>query len=132
MKYLIASLFALLAVSFARAQDQTNNANTNTILTADPQLAVLLKRVERATNGTGPTPPTVTPTITTASTSGTVAAGSRGLTFVFSSTFTGTVLGATCAGATDSSLSIPAPPGTTLAAVAYIVSAGSVRILDVR
>ena len=73
-----------------------------------------------------------TPAISTVSASGTVTAGVRRVTFVFSSDFAGTVLTATFAGATDSSITIEAPAGDTLAAIAYTRSAGSMRILEVR
>lgn len=72
-----------------------------------------------------------TPTITTAATDGTVAAGARGLTFIFSSDFAGTILGAAFSGGTDSSVTIPVPSGDTLGAVAYTISAGSARIVKV-
>lgn len=72
-----------------------------------------------------------TPTITTVTGSGTVAAGSRKLTFVFSSDFAGSVLGATFSGPTDNSVTIDAPSGDTLGAVIYTVTAGSVRIIQI-
>jgi len=72
---------------------------------------------------------TSTPVITTVSASGTVAAGFRKVTFIFSADFAGTVLGATFDGATDASLSLEAPVGSVLAAVAYTRSAGSIRII---
>jgi hypothetical protein len=74
----------------------------------------------------------LTPTITTVTTSGTVAAGARKLTFVFSSDFAGTVLTATFAGANDASISLDAPTPNTLAAVAYTVTAGTIRIVKVQ
>lgn len=85
-----------------------------------------------ATIATNTTSAQRTPTITTASGNGTVSAGARKLTFVFSTDFAGTVLGATFAGDDDASITIEAPANDTLAAVAYTVSAGSVRILKVQ
>lgn len=71
------------------------------------------------------------PTITTASASGSIAAGSRKNTLIFSGDFTGSVLGVAFSGAVDGSLTIDAPSGDTLAAIAYIVTAGSIRIITV-
>lgn len=76
--------------------------------------------------------------ITTATTSGTVAARARFVTFIFNTSFTGTIAGACFAGTAgvcsagspaDLSLTIPAPAGDTLTAITYTVSAGSVRII---
>jgi hypothetical protein len=75
---------------------------------------------------------TFTATITTVSASGSVGAGARSVTFVFSSDFSGTVLGATFAGSADSSITIAAPSGDMLEAITYTRSAGSIRILVVR
>lgn len=85
-----------------------------------------------ATIATNTTTAERTPTITTASSSGTVSAGARKLTFIFSADFSGTVLGAAFEGATDTAITIDAPSGDTLAAVAYTRSAGSVRIVKVQ
>jgi hypothetical protein len=68
----------------------------------------------------------------TKTTSGTVTAGCRGITFIFSADFTGTVAGKTFAGATDYSYSPPIQTGDTLAAIAYVVTTGNVRIVEVR
>jgi hypothetical protein len=73
-----------------------------------------------------------TPTISSASTSGSVTAGARKITFIFSSDFTGTVLGVAFTGANDTYVNIDAPGNDTLTAVAYTVTAGSVRILKVQ
>lgn len=72
------------------------------------------------------------PTITTATTSGTVAAGCRQVIFIFSADFTGTVLGATFAGANDSSVAMAAQTGDALTAIVYTVTAGNIRIVQVR
>lgn len=72
-----------------------------------------------------------TPTISTVNSSGTVAAGARKLTFIFSGDFSGTVLGTAFAGGTDASLTIDAPAGDTLAAVGYTVASGSIRIIQI-
>ena len=67
---------------------------------------------------------------TTASASGEVQRGYRKVTFLFSSTFAGTLLGMTMAGATDTApLTIEAPDNCTLGALPYTRSAGSVRII---
>jgi hypothetical protein len=73
-----------------------------------------------------------TPTITSHTADVTVAAGARKLTLIFSADFAGTVLGVAFAGTADASLTIDAPPGDTLAAVAVTRSAGTVRILKVQ
>lgn len=69
-----------------------------------------------------------TPAIASVSSSGSVAAGKKVVDFIFSSDFTGTVLTVAFAGANDSVISFEAPPGDTLAAIAYTVTAGSIRI----
>lgn len=68
----------------------------------------------------------------TKTTSGTVLAGCRGVTFIFSPDFTGSVAGKTFTGATDASYSPPIQTGDTLAATAYIVTTGNIRIVEVR
>jgi hypothetical protein len=69
-----------------------------------------------------------TVTITTASSSGSVAAGAKRILFIFSADFVGTILGATFSGTTDYSFPIEAPLGDILPVIAYTRSAGSVRI----
>lgn len=79
-----------------------------------------------------PTPASLaeaTPTITSVNSNGTVAAGAVGLTFVLSTDFAGTILGATYSGTTTSSQTIPVPSGYKLGAVAYTISAGSMLIV---
>lgn len=73
-----------------------------------------------------------TPSITTATASGSVPAGARKLTFIFSNDFAGSVLGSTFSGTNDASVTIDAPAGDTLAAVAYTITAGSLRIVEVQ
>jgi hypothetical protein len=68
----------------------------------------------------------------TATTSGTTTRGLRGVTFIFSSDFTGTVAGMTFNGATDTSYSPPVQTGDTLSAIAYVVTTGNIRIMPVR
>jgi len=72
-----------------------------------------------------------TPAIATATGSGTVSSGKRKVTFIFSADFTGTVLSAAFNGNVDSQLQIDAPAGDTLAAIAYTVTNGNVKILTV-
>ena len=62
----------------------------------------------------------------------TVPAGCRGLTFIFSSDYTGTVAGKTFVGTTDASYTVPMQTGDTLAAVSVVVTTGNVRIIEVR
>lgn len=73
-----------------------------------------------------------TPTITSVSTSGTVAAGAMKVTFIFSASFTGSILGCAYSGTTDGSQTIDAPLHDTLTAIPYVVSAGSIRIVVVK
>lgn len=69
-------------------------------------------------------------TSTTPTGNGTVAAGALYAEFIFSSNFAGTVNGNTFAGATDYIWQTPplARPGDTLPAIAYTISAGSIRL----
>lgn len=68
--------------------------------------------------------------ITLATTSGTVAARAKSVTFIFSSDFVGTVKGVAFTGAADSSITLNTPqPGDVLSSIAYTVTAGSVRIV---
>lgn len=96
---------------------------------ATGELALKVLVVNGGANGGGTQR---TPTISTASSTGTVAAGAKKLTLVFSSDFAGTVLGAAFSGAADKSIDLNAPDNDTLAAVAYTVSAGSIRIIKVQ
>ena len=75
---------------------------------------------------------TVAPTITLVAESGTIPAGAKSLTFIFSSDFAGTVLGVAFAGGADSTISLTAPVGDTLTAVVYTVSAGSYRLITIK
>lgn len=72
--------------------------------------------------------------ITTANSNGTVDANARSITFIFSSTFVGTIRGVTFTGgaAADSSLTIAAQAGDTIGPVVYTISAGSMRIVALR
>lgn len=72
-----------------------------------------------------------TPSITVATTNGTIAAGAQRISIIFSTDFAGTVLGATFDGSIDSSVAFSAPTGDTLAAVGYTVTAGSARIVKI-
>ncbi len=72
---------------------------------------------------------TETPTASTVTTSGTVAAGKLSVTFTTSSGFIGTILGEARAASTVYSFSI-SNPGKTLGAIAYTVTAGSM-VIDV-
>jgi hypothetical protein len=75
-------------------------------------------------------PLVLTPTVATATTGGTVAAGKKYVKFIFSSTFTGTVLGVAFVGGTDTPLEFPKlANGETYGAIVYTVTAGSVRIV---
>lgn len=73
-----------------------------------------------------------TASITSVNASGSVAAGAKSITFIFSLDFTGTVAGGAFTGAADTSITITAPGADTLSAVAYTVTAGSIRIVEVQ
>lgn len=66
----------------------------------------------------------------TATTSGSTTAGSRGLLLITSSDFTGTIAGATVGA--DASISIAPPNGSKIGAVAYVITTGSINIFDLR
>jgi hypothetical protein len=73
-----------------------------------------------------------TPAITSVNASGSVAAGKRFIEFMLSADFAGTIGGVTFAGTTDYSVGpFIAPVADTLGAIAYTISAGSMRILTV-
>lgn len=84
------------------------------------------------TSGGGGSGTQRTASVTTVSSSGTVAAGARKLTFVLSPDFTGTILTGTFSGATDAAIPFDAPAGDTVGAIPYTISAGSIRILKVQ
>jgi len=70
-----------------------------------------------------------TPTASTVSSSGTVSAGKKSVTFTTDSSFVGTILGEVRAASTTYSFSV-ANPNATLSAIAYTRSAGSM-VIDV-
>lgn len=99
-------------------------------VTGDGEVAAKVLLVGSA----APTPASLaeaTATITSVNSNGTVAAGAIALTFVLSSDFAGTILGATYSGTTTSSQTIPVPSGYKLTEVAYTISAGSMLIVKV-
>ncbi len=65
---------------------------------------------------------------------GSVGANQRSITFIFGSTFVGTIGGIAFTGGTgaDSSLTITAQSGNTLGPVTYTVSAGTMRIVTTK
>lgn len=106
---------------------------------SDSQLQTL-KEIQAILNGskTGAAPLATTPgtgtartvAIATVSTNGSVAAGKRGIEFIFASDFVGTIDGDAFTGANDASWSAPALQGNdTYAALAYTISAGSARLV---
>lgn len=68
-----------------------------------------------------------------ASTSGSVPARTKQVTFIFSATFTGTIAGSAFAGwaGADVPLTITAPDGDTLDAIPYTVTTGTLKIVRV-
>lgn len=83
------------------------------------------------TNGVQLTGAQLTPVTTTVTTGATVAAGKFSVEFVFSSDFAGTILGIAWAGTADAVKSFEAPPGRTLGAIVYTISAGSARLTTI-
>jgi len=81
-------------------------------------------------SGDGATAGSSTVSSSSVTTSGTVPAGSSAVTFIFGSTFSGTVNGVDYVGSTDSSISFASNNGKLLS-IAYTVSAGTLRILKV-
>jgi hypothetical protein len=73
----------------------------------------------------------VTPSISTVTTNGTVAAGALKVVFIFSSNFAGTLLGAAFTGAVDDEITLEVEDNL-LPAIPYTVSAGSARIVAYR
>lgn len=67
-----------------------------------------------------------------ATTSDYIHQGCRSLTFIFSSSFTGTIQGIAFAGANDSSLTIPVQTGDVLGDIRYTVTAGTLRMVYTR
>lgn len=74
-----------------------------------------------------------TPAITTVtdSSASPVAAGAKYVGFIFSSDFAGAITGAPYAGPADASQDFTAPPGDTLAAIGYTITAGTLRIVTI-
>lgn len=72
-----------------------------------------------------------TPFISTANTSGSIAAGVRRVTAIFSTDFIGTILGTDFVGLNDVSMTFDAPDGDTLSAIPYTIDAGTMRIITV-
>lgn len=70
------------------------------------------------------------PSKSTVSTSGTVLAGTKSVTFITSSDFVGTILGNTSQA--DAVYTFSASLGNTLSTIAYTVSAGNIEIMEVR
>lgn len=77
------------------------------------------------TNGVQLTGSQLTPSDSVISTNGTVAAGKHKIEFVFKTDFAGTINSISYSFADDAYRSYEAPPGYTLAAISYTVSAGT-------
>lgn len=94
---------------------------------------IALKIMGTGGGGFPVTPPAgpYTASVSSLAADGSVAAGARSVTFIFSSDFTGTIAGGAFAGATDASVDFVGPLGSTLGAIAVTVSAGTVRIAKV-
>lgn len=71
----------------------------------------------------------LTPAGSAVTSSGTVAAGKRSVTFIADSSFTGTVLGVALNA--SESITFTAPVGFTLGAIVYTRTAGTLRIFTV-
>ena len=96
--------------------------------TADgtPTGEIVLK-VSQVTSGGGSSSQR-TPTISTVTTSGSVAAGTKEVEFIFDASFTGSILGANFSGATDASVRFVTEGSDTLGAISYTVTAGFFRL----
>ena len=69
-----------------------------------------------------------TPSLSVITISGTVAAGTKEVEFIFDPSFVGTILGAAFSGASDASVRFVTEGSDTLAAISYTVSNGSFRL----
>ena len=97
----------------------------------DDDTALLGKQLQLLAAGITTTPgtgTTRTPAFTAATSSGTVTAGAKSVTFIFSTDFAGTILGTTIDLSTMGSITFTAPSGDTLSAIAYTRSAGTIYI----
>lgn len=80
-------------------------------------------------NSSGVENPACTLTATTISSNTTIAAGAFYVDLLFSSDFSGTLLGAAIVGSAVSAYSFPPIPNSTYPAIAITVSAGSVIVI---
>lgn len=67
-----------------------------------------------------------------ATTTDRIREGARSVTFLFSSDYTGTIKGIAFAGTRDVQITLEAPDGDTLGDIAYTVTAGTLRIIQIR
>lgn len=83
----------------------------------------------------GGTSSALTYTVSTVTTSGTVATGARGLSMQFSPDFTGSLIATgtiTLSGTATQAINFPIQAGFTMPAVPYTISAGSIQIILLR
>lgn len=79
------------------------------------------------------TPAARTPSLTVATTTGSVLTGARSVSLAPSADFEGTILGTTITGVTNgAAFDFVAPAGDTIAAIAYTITAGSLTIQQLR
>jgi hypothetical protein len=93
------------------------------------KIALMLGVISGVSTETSYNPTQYTASIVVATTSGSVSAGKKQITFTFQPGFTGSVGGQSYT-ATSSPVIITAPINATLAAIAYTVTAGSVQIVS--
>lgn len=72
----------------------------------------------------------LTPISALVTTGGTVASGKKHIEFIFSSDFVGNVNGIAYTGVSEAAQIFNAPSGSTFGAIAYTVSAGSIRLIS--
>ena len=95
----------------------------------DSATGEMLLKVSVREGGSSPAAVVYTPSITTVSASGTVASGKHAIEFQFGSTFTGTVGSVAYDGSVDAAQTFPPVSGATYAAISYVVTTGSFRLV---
>lgn len=109
--------------NLAQVNGQTVNVGPGNSGTGTQRVAIASDSFVNITFPTG----TETPTGSTVSVSGSVAAGKTSVTMITSSDFVGTILGVTANPSTIYPFQVTSP-GKTLAAIVYTRSAGSINI----
>lgn len=137
MKYLILSALILAAALVSAPADTVGEPpvlNPTTVAGVDADGKVQrLHLVGTALKVTSSdTAEQLTPTLTIASSNGTIASGARYVSIALSDDFAGTIMGTAVTPADVSSITFAAPTGSTLTAISYTRSAGKLIILTLR